>query len=323
MNASSDKHSATLARLDTKRIRCLLETLLHATLRRKQFLEATYKQHATSFREAVQFLTAIGWARAKGDEVRLTNDGEEACESLHDETETNRRILAAMVADSSPYRLLLANYVLQFKCAQGKLTDRRPVSHRLQASPIRNLLMDMRIVSYERGVDAYFLSGDGVELHLWATNFKRRGTREQMDADAKRREKLGISAELAVFKHEKSRVGARWASRVEHISAAIPSACYDIKSVTVEGDKAEPRYIEVKAVSVESFEFYWTASEVEVAGLLGSKYFLYLVPVLAEGKFDLSRMLVICNPHTSVYQNPQVWLLEENVIVCRRKPQLQ
>ena len=38
-------------------------------------------------------------------------------------------------------------------------------------------------------------------------------------------------------------------------------------------------YIEVKAVSPNTFTFYWSQREVDVAKVLGQHYYLYLLPV--------------------------------------------
>lgn len=106
--------------------------------------------------------------------------------------------------------------------------------------------------------------------------------------------------------------------KVDHVSSVTPFASYDIKSVTVHGDTAEARYIEVKAVPSDSFQFYWTASEVEVSRLFRGRYFLYLLPVVEGRGFDPTRLMIVGDPWTSVRQNSDKWLIEENVIVCRR-----
>ena len=106
---------------------------------------------------------------------------------------------------------------------------------------------------------------------------------------------------------------------VQHVSAKNPFACYDIKSVTLLDGKAIPRYIEVKAAPTYSYQFFWTASEMEAGRLLRAKYFLYLLPVARGGAFNLERMLILQDPIASVYQNRQEWLVEENVIVCRKR----
>ena len=319
MTASSNERTIILARLETKQVQRLLSTLSRSALRRKQFVEAAYSEQARGFQETVQFLKDIGWIRERRDELALTYDGETAGNAGQNDAEIRRCLAEAMVAEASPYRVLLADYLVQFKMDGFNLVYRPPISERLQESPLRNFLMDIRVVTYQAADDVYVLEEDGVELYVWANNLKRPTSRSKLQADAKQKEELGSAAELAVLDYEKNRVGGQWISKVEHVSARIPFACYDIKSVTLQNSKAVPRYIEVKAVSADSHQFYWTASEFEAARLLRTKYFLYLLPVVAGDGFDLTRMLIVEDPCISIYQNPQMWLIEENVIVCTRR----
>lgn len=199
------------------------------------------------------------------------------------------------------------------------LVHRPPISDRLQESRLRNLLMDIGLVTYLATEDLYRLEEPGVELYVWAKNLKSRSTRERFDKDSQKKIDLGFGAEVAAFEYEKGRVGEEWANNVEHVSAKNPFACYDIKSVTAQEDQIVSRYIEVKAEAADSHQFFWTASEVEAARLLRKKYFLYLLPVNQGGGCDLRRMLIIQDPFISVYKNPEEWFIQENVIVCRQK----
>lgn len=290
-------------------------------MRRRQFVEAIYGEQARNFLETLQFLKDIGWVREQGDELVLTHDGGTAGNSAQDDAEIRKRLVEAMVAEASPYQVLVADYLVQFKMTDSNLVCRPPISDRLEKSPLRNFLMDIRVVTYRAADDVHVLEEEGVELYVWARNLKRATSRNQLQTGAKQKEELGSAAELTVLDYEKNRVGAKWASKVEHVSAKSPFACYDIKSVTVQAGNPVPRYIEVKAVAGDSHQFYWTASEVDAARLLRTKYFLYLLPVIAGGGFDLTRMLVVEDPCIAVYQNSQTWLIEENVIVCRRRRQ--
>ena len=101
---------------------------------------------------------------------------------------------------------------------------------------------------------------------------------------------------------------------MRHVSRRDVGAGYDIESVTVllRGEY-EARYIEVKAVSSEDLNFFWSANEIEVAKELGTTYYLYLVPVSKRGKLDLAKLKTIQDPYTKIYQrrrkldNSTVW----------------
>ena len=319
MTTSSNDRSDVLGNLDAKQVQCLLSVVSQSKMRRRSFIEATYSEQARNFQHTLQFLQDIDWVRELQGELRLTSAGESACRGAQNDAEIRRKLAQTMIGDESPYQGLLADYFTQFKMVNSDLVHQPPFSDRLQESRLRNLLMDLRVVSYRAADDVYLIEEEGVELYVWAHNHKRPTSRKRFKTDSQRKEELGFRAELAAFEYEKTRVGTEWAARVEHVSAIRPFACYDIKSVSLREGAATPRYIEVKAEPADSHQFYWSASEVEAARLLRAKYFLYLLPVAPAGDFDLSRMLIVQDPFVSVYQNSEGWLIEENVIVCRKR----
>jgi hypothetical protein len=208
-------------------------------------------------------------------------------------------------------------YFLQFNSSKGAFCHRPPLVDRLRESGTRNFLMDLGVVTYRATDDTYVLEQSGFELYIWAT-VESSTSAQRFRAESQSRTELGFRAELAVVDYERSRLGPEWASRVEHVSATKPFACYDIKSVSVQAGQASDRFIEVKAEPADLHRFYWSASEVEAARLLRRSYFLYLLPTLGDG-FDFERLLIVQDPITSVYDNRQDWDIEENVIICTQK----
>ncbi len=321
MSGSLDERFDVLGKLEARHVQCFLSILSQSNMRRRQFIESSYGEQAPYFQETLQFLKNIKWVREQEDELFLTSDGESAGRQAQNDAEIRKKLTEAMIREASPYQELVADYLAQFKMADSDLVHRPPISDRLQESQLRNLLMDLGLVTYRAADDLYLLEEAGVELYVWATNLRRPTSRKRLERNAQQNEELGFRAELAAFEYEKGRIGAEWAYRVEHVSADSPFACYDIKSVTLREGKAVPRYIEVKAEPSDSHQFYWTASELEAARLLRTKYFLYLLPVATGGGFDLTRMLIVQDPFVSIYQNSQTWLIEENVILCRQRRQ--
>jgi hypothetical protein len=188
-------------------------------MRRTQFVETTYGGQARHFRETLQFLKDIGWVREQGDELVLTDDGGAAGNLAQDDAQIRNRLVEAMVAETSPYQVLVADYVRQFKMTDSDLVCRSPISDRLQKSPLRNFLMDVRVVTYRPADDLHVLEEYGVELYVWARNLKRATSRNRLQSRAKQKEELGFAAELTTLDYEKHRVGEMWASKVEHVSA--------------------------------------------------------------------------------------------------------
>jgi uncharacterized protein DUF3883 len=318
MSASSNERSAILAKLETKQVQLLLLILAHSELREIPFIEADYRSQALNFRETAQFLGEIQWSHEREGKLYLTSEGERAAIHANNETEIRNKLTETIVGETSPFRLQVADYLSQFGKSDSGLVHQPSLSKRLEESPLRNFMMDLRLVAYRAGDDSYQLEDRGIELYVWAKATARPGSREQHEKCARRREKLGFDAELAALEFERRRVGTENAFQVEHISATNPFASYDIKSRTLDGDQVITRYIEVKACPAHSCQFYWTASELDVARLLGSRYFLYLLPVAAGSGFDLDRMLIVQDPISSVHENRDEWLVEENVIVCKR-----
>jgi|SRR5882672_1786240 len=317
MSVSSDKHFRVLKRLKVKQIKTLLTTLHGATLRRKQFVEARYQEQAQHFLETLEFITGLGWVREAGDELILSDECRVFAGSVANERCIAEKILDAMIG-SDAYATVLAEYLVLFNVLGNEVFRRPSPQARLQESAIRDLLMDMGIVLYDNEHDRFVLTQSHVHLYLWAKNILGPKTKEAFEARSLQREELGSSAEYAVFEYEKIRVGEELATQIEYISATYPFACYDVKSLTIADDSSIPRYIEVKAVSPDSYEFFWSSYELEAAKLLANQYFLYLLPVVS-GKFDFSRLIVLENPYETVYKNTENWLVEDNVILCRRK----
>ncbi|TSA44023.1 DUF3883 domain-containing protein [bacterium] len=322
MSASSDRRLELFAKLETKQVQCLLNALFQSTMHGKQFVETAYCERARNFAETLQFLKDINWVNERRGELILSDAGYAANSAAQDDEEIRKRLTESLIAEVNPYRADLADYLLRFRLSGVNLAYRPSLSERLLQSPLRNFLMDIRAVTYRASDDTYLIEEGAVDLYVWAINFRRSTSKQMLQFDAKRKEQLGFAAEIAILEYERDRVGTRWANKVEHVSAGSPFACYDVKSVTVRSCDAVPRYIEVKAVPSDSYQFYWTRSEVEVAQLLKEKYFLYLLPVSTSGSFDLKRILIVDDPYVSVYRSSEAWQIEENVIVCRRTEQI-
>jgi hypothetical protein len=318
MNVSSNKSLEALEKTTLRQIRELVGILQHTTLHRKPFVEASYKEHAQHFLETTQFLKDMGWILDDGEELSISDVCRAFITSLMNDEYLAGKIIETMTSPSCPYEKLVAKYLVQFKIAGENIINRPSQRIRLLESPVRNFLMDLRIVSYRKSHDDFVLTRGYAHLYFWARNVQGERSKETFDARSSLREDLGASAEYAVFHHEMTRVGKRFAAQVEHVSAKYPFACYDVKSVTVNRDSTTPRFIEVKAVSGDSFEFFWSSSELEAARLLGSEYFLYLLPVV-DGTFDFSNLLILENPYMTVYRNEEKWIVEENVILCRKR----
>ncbi|MGQ7890629.1 DUF3883 domain-containing protein [Paenibacillus sp. WC2504] len=128
-------------------------------------------------------------------------------------------------------------------------------------------------------------SGDCLELveeHAWMRAYQLEQppmTLEELQAILELQAQSGREAEDHALRFEKRRLQEQGlvaeAVRIECISDRLVNAGYDILSYTTSAPKPN-RFIEVKSVGPDR-SFYWSRHELEVARVLGSQYYLYLV----------------------------------------------
>lgn len=294
----------------------LLRVVSTLNIRRRDFVQNHYQQTGRQFGPTLAFLETLGWLANDAEDVALTAAGTQAVIKLADPSAFKASLISAIIA--SPHRRIVAGYLRQFKRVGSDIIYRPSLEIRLYESSIRNLLMELGVVTYRAADDHYLVEDLGIDLLVWSYA-ELSISKRQFQVKSTGNEEIGRAAELTVLAYEQTRVGPTWESQVEHISATRPFACYDIKSISVVDQGVVTRYIEVKAVPRSSYQFYWTASEVEAARILGSSYFLYLLPFGANGSFDLDNLLIVADPIQAVYENKASWDIEENIIVCRRR----
>lgn len=316
MEGSSADRDAVLERARPKHIYRLLEIIMTGTIRDAAYVAARFGEGGQHFRETRRFLEDVGWIRSDGTSVLPATD---VIPRILDASGDSRHVMlaAALFNDLGKYAAPFAAYLAQFRSQDGLLVHHPTGDRRFQESAPRDFLMDLGAVRHHLRTDSYVLAEPFAFLALWARNV-RSAADPNFDLLARERFELGRAAELAVLGWEKRRVGHEWSDRVVHVSAQYPTACFDIQSVTLDGRQSEPRFIEVKAVAPDSFEFHWSRAEVEAAQLLGARYFLYLVPVQPAGVPDVGAIELIKNPYSAVYKNPQGWYKLEADIVCRK-----
>jgi len=318
MNGSSGtKAITTLSRLHAKQIFACIDILRTTSVREIAFVESLQNDRAGNFRETVWFLKQIEWLHESRGKIELTSRA--LAEESSTEGQISRAVLNCMAECPGPVGHLLGDYLVQFQTFEGNIVHQPSAQLRLEQSFIRNLLIELGAVRYEAESDSYLLGPDFTHLYFWARNIHCVTSKAHLAAAAAAKEQLGTAAELSAVAFERSRVGPLWESRVEHISLKFPFACFDIKSVTIVEGSPLNRFIEVKAVPADTFDFFWTASEVEAAQFLTENYFLYLLPVLDGQTFDLSKIMIVRNPYRTIFQFPDEWSVKQEVVSCRRR----
>lgn len=317
MRVYSADRAANLGNVRPQHVYSLLEILHGSSFRSRSFIAARFADVATHFEETVLFLEDVGWVRSENGHLFPRDEITGSIVRASD-AERSALLLETLLDASEAYGRLFARYLSQFERREGELVHHPTLDERLSNAEARDFLMALGAVTYRIDGDFYVLEQRFATWALWARNVMSPSA-EQLRLGDERRLQLGRAAELAVVDWEKQRVGPTWQDRVRHVSEKNPAACFDIESVTVEEEQAEPRFIEVKAVAVDSLEFHWSGAEIEAAEILGPRYFLYLLPVVAPNRFDVSHMEIVSNAFDGVYRNPSKWSTTVADTICRKK----
>lgn len=310
MNVSSG--NSAFERIDVLHTAELLRLLNENSLRDAQFIEGQFCERGQNFADNLALLKLVGWVEEFSGQISLTARFPGATNFRPD-------LLVEAIANSdSEVRGALAGFLNRFVVSNDSVSYSPSVSERLDGIGVRNLLIRSGIVTYDPSADCYHLNQQFAHLYIWAKQFSCPLSGENLAALLGERARLGALAELAVVVFERGRVGPALAKKVEHVSLLNAGSCYDIKSVTSENDLNVPRFIEVKAVSPDMHDFFWSASEVEAAALLRDRYYLYLIPVTSREGFDFASMRIIRDPYRTVYLN-EAWDKHSQVTRCRPK----
>jgi hypothetical protein len=311
MSASSDN---VLAGVSPGQMRVLLNVLHDNRWRDRAFVEARYRERARNFEATLAFLTALGWVRSEGGELRP--DSEKMSRASAGEAEPTA-LLHALLDTVGAHRRVFARYLARFDCSDGAVSCSVRGEQSLADGPARDFLMELGAVRFEPAARAYVLERPFIGAYLWALAESGPESGAELIAGIEDRQRLGLDAELAIITFERERLGSAWANQIRHVAGERPASPYDIRSVTVTDGSMTPRYIEVKAVSPADFEFHWSAPEIEIARLLGRDFYLYLLPVRGANDFDLARLQIIANPFAEVFSQPAAWERRPTNFVCR------
>ena len=189
---------------------------------------------------------------------------------------------------------------------------------KIKFSDTRNLLLELEFISTGADNSTYFVNPEFADLFVKQFS-KQKFSPETLNRKQAENDSLGLTAEKAVIDFEVKRLThiSVLPNEIEHISQENVLAGYDIKSFENHLDSNSnriDRFIEVKAVSIEDYKFYWSRNEMEIAKVFAEKYYLYLLPVISNNTFDFNKMIIKRNPFKSVCSNEQEWRKEKESI---------
>jgi hypothetical protein len=236
--------------------------------------------------------------------------------------EFKKKFLSALFSANGNVSEELKNFLVSFQTENGKIFFKATELQKIKFSDIRNLLLELEFISASADRATYIVNPDFT--YLFIKQFSRQKlSPESLKKKQMENESIGLTAEKAVIEFELKRLAAISVlqNEIEHTSLDNVLAGYDIKSFEDYLDsnsKRICRFIEVKAVSVDDYKFYWSKTEIEIAKVFGEKYYLYLLPATSNNTFDFKRLIIINNPFKNIYSNRTDWNKEEECISFSR-----
>jgi hypothetical protein len=191
----------------------------------------------------------------------------------------------------------------------GALRFRPDFKENIRTASVRNFLIELDLIEGDAD-SGYFVKDESVSLKIIIAPkrpFGRREYREILD----KKEILGRQAELKIIEFEKERLSKYpdLIQEIQHTADQDITAGYDIKSYegSYSKNESDERLIEVKAVSLLSYQFHWSSNEFNKAKNTKKHYYLYLLPVTSSGEFSIPDLWIIQDPFVKVFKNTKRW----------------
>lgn len=290
----------------------LLDTVSKDRIRRIPHIRRLFIEKAEGFDEVVLFLSELGMLSIDGDILHLKADW-----STSDSAKRRDEIIRMLIDKKNRYRTEAYKFINKFSVVHNDIVYMPPDQSRSSESGVRNFLIDLGVVIHLLETNKYVLVPEYVNLLASAKNSANYTSPALLEKNVEFRNELGYAAEEQIVKYERQRIGPEYADKVDHVSMRNSAAGYDIQSISIETNgQVFPRFIEVKAVSPRTLQFYWSKNEVTTARTLSHWYYLYLLPVNRKGQFNTDRLMVIPDPCNTILKEDSNWVTETDALVC-------
>jgi hypothetical protein len=303
-----------LDKISVNQILVFSEVVSGASLLQKEFIEKQYQRKASNFGQTVEFLRGLNLVNIADNQIVLKTSYEQFLKYLRKSENpretTKKYVINCIVTPKSSFAEYLNEFLGRFHLANEQYEFTPNTIERLKYSGLRNFLIDLGLLYLDSNETKYILVNDYSSIcaelqascHISPSEFL-------MIRQAK--EGIGKAAELKIIEYERKQL-SRYpylAEKIEHTSKYDVKAGYDIKSYEVAtGDNQYiPKYIEVKAVSIIDYEFFWSRNEIEKSKECRQNYYLYLLPVKDKNEFYLEHLKIIKDPYLNVFNNGSEW----------------
>ncbi len=303
--------------LTINNIRSLVNILATTETEDPRYIRKRFEKNAFGFESTVGFLKNLKLLESNENTIKRTPRFQTIPSKVFENDSYLHKYLIDLVINSqNPISDAVKEYLSRFHLNLESFIYRPPTRQRLQDSEIRNLLIEFGIVEPIASEKLYRIADD--YLHLFAENFHALyQSPQELDFLLKKQQEIGDAAELEVLEYEKNRLAKRpeLVKKIQHISQEDVTAGYDIKSFELNSTLSTPlvRFIEVKAVSITGYRFFWSRNEIEKAKLFKDRYFLYLLPVIGNGSFFTLKLDIIPHAYNNVFKESDMWQKQEEV----------
>lgn len=286
------------------------------SLRRESHIRRRYQQHASDFDVSLSFYTLLGLIRIEDGLLKPVDTFEKF---INDSGEINiaefKNLLTNRILSENQDSESLTEFLSLFKKVGGDLVLQLTMDERLKYSDLRNLFVELGMIQYLSSEDVYKVQPVlAAQFHEAKKRAKRQAINDaQFSKILESMQFIGSIAELEAIKYESNRLKdyPDLVSKIEHTAKTDVGAGYDILSF--EGKDELYRHIEVKAVPMSNYRFYWTSNEINVAAQLKDRYFLYLIPVAAKDKLDIESIEIVQDPYQQIFVDKKYWTMKEKV----------
>lgn len=302
------------------RLHTLCNTLIDTQVRNFSNIRRKYLENDLEFDKTLSFLKDLKIVKNNSDELFSSISYSLRIDSID---EFKKKFVPLLFSATGEISEHLRNFLLNFQTENNKIFFSATEIEKIKYSSIRNLLLELEFITTSEDNSTYFVN------YYYFDLFEKLFKREMLTPKALKRkqaenESIGFEAEKVIIEFEVNRLKNILLNRneIEHTSQLNVLAGYDLKSFEKFLDSNKKRiyrYIEVKAVSIQDFKFYWSRTEMESAQVYGEKYFLYLLPVVTNNTFNLDKLRIVNNPYKNIYLNHQEWKKEEESISFSQK----
>ena len=302
-------------KINIRKISKFFESIYNTIEPTTRYVQNRFNKQSDNFCETYSFLNSLGMVFQRNEEFLIkTNLDCLFHKNVVQHEELTKQLINELLNPKQFIFKYLVEYLSYFQFDVDKYIFTPTLDERLKYSGIRNLLMELGIVGTENSGKAYYILREYENFHRSILFPNGTLTPNELDIINSNNKILGTLAENRIMQYERLRLSAfpRVQSKIKHEAANSVDAGYDILSYERPSINSQltPIFIEVKAVSSKTYQFYISKNEMNVASQFCDQYYLYLLPVSSKSKFDIDGLKIIKNPIEHLFKEQNHWISE-------------